>query len=58
MIKFLIVWKIITELVVAGRDGKRAYAMLLYSNKELEDLQQQTEYVFPMKRLLKLFTRL
>ena len=31
----------------AGRDGKRAYAVLLYSNKELEDLLQQTEIRFP-----------
>jgi ATP-dependent DNA helicase RecQ len=31
----------------AGRDGKRAYAVLLYSNKELNDLQRQTDIRFP-----------
>ena len=31
----------------AGRDGKRAYAVLLYSNKELENLQQQSDIRFP-----------
>jgi ATP-dependent DNA helicase RecQ len=31
----------------AGRDGKRAYAVLLYGNKELEDLQQQTNIRYP-----------
>lgn len=31
----------------AGRDGKRAYAVLLYGNKELNDLQQQTDIRFP-----------
>ena len=32
----------------AGRDGKRAYAVLLYSNKELENLQQQSDIRFPV----------
>ena len=31
----------------AGRDGKRAYAVLLYNNKELENLQQQSGIRFP-----------
>ncbi len=31
----------------AGRDGKRAYAVLLYGNKELEDLQGQSDIRFP-----------
>lgn len=31
----------------AGRDGKRAYAVLLHSGRETEDLQQQTEIRFP-----------
>ncbi len=31
----------------AGRDGKRAYAVLLYSNKELENLEQQSDIRFP-----------
>jgi len=31
----------------AGRDGKRAYAVLLYTNKELENLQQQSAIRFP-----------
>ncbi|MGG9961738.1 RecQ family ATP-dependent DNA helicase [Ferruginibacter sp. SUN106] len=31
----------------AGRDGRRAYAVLLYSNKELENLQQQSGIRFP-----------
>ena len=31
----------------AGRDGKRAYAVLLYNNKELENLIEQTDIRFP-----------
>lgn len=31
----------------AGRDGKRAYAVLLYNNKEIESLQQQADLRFP-----------
>lgn len=31
----------------AGRDGKRAYAVLLYNNKELDNLQQQSAIRFP-----------
>lgn len=37
----------------AGRDGKRAYAVLLYSNKELEDLQQQSSIRFPDEAVIK-----
>jgi len=31
----------------AGRDGKRSYAVLLYNNKEIESLQEQTDIRFP-----------
>lgn len=31
----------------AGRDGKRAYAVLLYNNKELENLLEQSNIRFP-----------
>jgi ATP-dependent DNA helicase RecQ len=31
----------------AGRDGKRAYAVLLFNGRELEDLQQQSNIRFP-----------
>ena len=31
----------------AGRDGKRAYAVLLYGQKELDDLKVQTDTRFP-----------
>jgi ATP-dependent DNA helicase RecQ len=37
----------------AGRDGKKAYAVLLYSNKELEDLQQQSSIRFPDEATIK-----
>jgi len=37
----------------AGRDGKRAYAVLLYSDRELQDLQQQSELRFPNEAELK-----
>lgn len=37
----------------AGRDGKRAYAVLLYSERELQDLQQQTNIRFPGKEVIK-----
>ncbi len=37
----------------AGRDGKRAYAVLLYSNKELEDLQMQSDIRFPKEEEIK-----
>jgi ATP-dependent DNA helicase RecQ len=37
----------------AGRDGKRAYAVLLYSNKELGDLQQQSDIRFPKEEEIK-----
>ena len=43
----------------AGRDGKRAYAVLLYSNKETDDLQQQTQIRFPNEaEIKKLYTAL
>ncbi len=37
----------------AGRDGKRAYAVLLYNNKELENLQEQTNIRFPEEEDIK-----
>jgi len=37
----------------AGRDGKRAYAVLLYNKKELEELQQQPAVRFPGKETIK-----
>jgi len=37
----------------AGRDGKRAYAVLLYSNKEIESLQQQSDIRFPGEEEIK-----
>ncbi len=37
----------------AGRDGKRAYAVLLYNNKELESLQQQSNIRFPKEEDIK-----
>lgn len=37
----------------AGRDGKRAYAVLLYSNKELNDLQNQSDIRFPKEADIK-----
>jgi ATP-dependent DNA helicase RecQ len=38
----------------AGRDGKRAYAVLLYSNKELNDLQNQGDIRFPKEADIKI----
>lgn len=37
----------------AGRDGKRAYAVLLYNNKELESLQEQSSIRFPEEAVIK-----
>jgi ATP-dependent DNA helicase RecQ len=37
----------------AGRDGKRAYAVLLYSNRELDDLLLQADIRFPGKEEIK-----
>lgn len=37
----------------AGRDGKRAYAVLLYNNKEIESLQQQSDIRFPKEEEIK-----
>ena len=37
----------------AGRDGKRAYAVLLFNNKELENLQQQVDIRFPKEEEIK-----
>ncbi len=43
----------------AGRDGKRAYAVLLYTYKELDDLQQQSDIRFPNEaELKKIYTAL
>lgn len=37
----------------AGRDGKRAYAVLLYNNKELENLLEQSAIRFPKAEEIK-----
>jgi len=37
----------------AGRDGKRAYAVLLYNNKEIENLQEQSAIRFPNEEEIK-----
>ncbi len=37
----------------AGRDGKKAYAVLLYGNKELDDLQKQSDIRFPKDEEIK-----
>lgn len=37
----------------AGRDGKRAYAVLLYNDRELHDLEQQTDIRFPQREAIK-----
>jgi len=37
----------------AGRDGKRSYAVLLYSKKELEDLAAQSDIRFPKEEEIK-----
>ena len=37
----------------AGRDGKRAYAVLLYNNRELQDLQLQANIRYPAKDEIK-----
>ena len=37
----------------AGRDGKRAYAVLLYNNKEIENLQEQSGIHFPEAEQIK-----
>lgn len=37
----------------AGRDGKRAYAVLLYNNKEIENLQEQSSIRFPQEEEIK-----
>ncbi len=37
----------------AGRDGKKAYAVLLYSQAELEALQKQTKVRFPSNEVIK-----
>ena len=43
----------------AGRDGKKAYAVLLFSNKELEDLQKQSDIRFPTdEEIKKVYTAL
>ena len=37
----------------AGRDGRRAYAVLLYGTKELEDLKEQSDIRFPKEEEIK-----
>jgi ATP-dependent DNA helicase RecQ len=37
----------------AGRDGKRAFAVLLYNNKEISDLQAQSNIRFPSEATIK-----
>jgi ATP-dependent DNA helicase RecQ len=37
----------------AGRDGKRAYAVLLYNNKEIQNLQEQSGIRFPEEEKIK-----
>ncbi len=37
----------------AGRDGKRAYAVLLYNERELHELEQQTGIRYPGKEVIK-----
>lgn len=37
----------------AGRDGNRAYAVLLYNDRELYELEQQTSIRFPGKEVIK-----
>jgi ATP-dependent DNA helicase RecQ len=37
----------------AGRDGKRAYAVLLFSNRELENLKEQGSIRFPAEEEIK-----
>lgn len=37
----------------AGRDGKRAYAVLLYNNKEIESLREQSGIRFPKEEEIK-----
>jgi ATP-dependent DNA helicase RecQ len=37
----------------AGRDGKRAYAVLLYNSKEIENLQEQSGIRFPEEATIK-----
>ncbi len=37
----------------AGRDGKRAYAVLLYTNKELQNLKEQSAIRFPKEEEIK-----
>lgn len=37
----------------AGRDGKRAYAVLLFNRRELEDLKQQSAVRFPDKEAIR-----
>lgn len=38
----------------AGRDGKKAYAVLLYNDRELEELQEQPEVRYPGKEEIKI----
>jgi ATP-dependent DNA helicase RecQ len=38
----------------AGRDGRRAYAVLLFSNKELDDLEKQGDIRYPKESDIKI----
>jgi ATP-dependent DNA helicase RecQ len=52
---YLIASKIITrKLEEQGRDGKRAYAVLLYNEMELEELKLQANIRYPGKDEIKL----
>ena len=37
----------------AGRDGKKSYAVLLYNNRELEQLKKQSDIKYPSKEIVK-----
>ena len=37
----------------AGRDGKRAYAVLLYTNKEIQNLKEQSDIRYPKEQEIK-----
>lgn len=37
----------------AGRDGKRAYAVLLYNNREIADMELQSEVRYPGREMIK-----
>ena len=37
----------------AGRDGKRAYAVLMYNNREIADMELQSEVRYPGREMIK-----